>query len=340
MMHMYLSALCRCMLYARYVCKHYPQQQKCTLTDLHVLAAASAPRGETNLGTGWLSHCTNGNTQQKWSLIRKGIGVCAQYGPRQGVIPDLATRCSMGLQPPKRLLQPSQWLSALAVDKISVSRATPTTYIHTMSHWPCISVYEEEVRRALESLQDALDGTHQQLNTRCDNPLPFDNEALNWDDVDNQEVEESDAELDNNDVDITGELQELPNQPDEGPQAERRASPACDAGNPQDQPAILDGTHPIVDGDWHVEEYPLASAGAPLASPNSFTTEDEKGQRNASANGLYAPFQSRMDWEFGRWAKYECISSNALTRLLSIDGISYLIHHIENIMITKDNLVT
>ena len=49
-----------------------------------------------------------------------------------------------------------------------------------------------------------------------------------------------------------------------------------DVGNPQDQPAILDSTHPIVDGDWHIEEYPLASTGTPLASQNSFTTEDEK----------------------------------------------------------------
>ena len=96
-----------------------------------------------------------------------------------------------------------------------------TYHIHTTSHQPCISVYEEEVRRALESLQDALDGTHQQLNVRHDNPLPFNNEALNWDDVDDREVEESDAELDDNDVNITGELQELPNQPNEGPQAER-----------------------------------------------------------------------------------------------------------------------
>lgn len=143
-----------------------------------------------------------------------------------------------------------------------------TYHIYTMSHRPCISAYEDEVRRAVESLQDALDGTHQQLNVGCDNPLPFNNEALNWDDDDNWEVEESYAELDDDGVDITGELQELPNQPNEGPQAERRASPAHDVGNPEDQHAIPD-THPIVDGDWCIEEYPLASK-------NSLTTEDEK----------------------------------------------------------------
>ena len=31
-----------------------------------------------------------------------------------------------------------------------------------------------------------------------------------------------------------------------------------------------------------------------------------------------------MDWKFGQWAKYECISANTLTRLLSIDGVSIL----------------
>jgi hypothetical protein len=191
-----------------------------------------------------------------------------------------------------------------------------TYHIHMTSHQPCISAYEEEVRKVVASLQDASDGAHQQLNEDIITP-PFGAEALNWE-ADNWEGEESDTELDEDGIDITDKLTELPNQPDEGvvskqPQADRQSTSA---------------THRIADKDWHTEEYPLASAGSSFTQ-NHFSTDDEENRRNVSADGVYGPFQSRMNWEFARWAKYESISSNALTRLLSVDGISYLIYHIE-----------
>lgn len=84
-------------------------------------------------------------------------------------------------------------------------------------------------------------------------------------------------------------------------------------------------THPIADTDWCIEEYPLASAGAQFAA----TTDDEESRRNMSTDKLYGPFQSRIGWGLAQWAKYETISSNALTWLLSINGVSYLTYKIE-----------
>ena len=206
-----------------------------------------------------------------------------------------------------------------------------THHITKTSHQPCISSFEVEVRRIEASLQDASDGAHRQPNedmVGCNNTLPFDDEALDWED-DDSEVEESDTEPDEDGVDIIGELQELPNQPDI-PEQERCMTPVGDARNLQDQPTVPD-TYPIDDGDWTFEIYPLDSAGTPLATTDSFAKDDEESRRNVSADDIYGPFESRMDWELARWAKYETISSNALTRLLSIDGVSDLMCHIENL---------
>ena len=190
-----------------------------------------------------------------------------------------------------------------------------TYHIHTISHQPCISAYEEEVRQVVVSLQDISDGMDGQLNEDFITPA-FNDDAFIWED-DDWDIKESDTEDDMEDVDITGELQELPNQPDEGtvpkqPQANRQATLV---------------THPIADKDWSIEEYPLASTGVPLAAKNCLSTGDEKSQSNMSADELYGPFQSRLDWELVQWAKYETISSNALTQLLSINGISCLISY-------------
>ena len=69
--------------------------------DLHVLAVVSVPRGETRLGNQAALH----TLQQKWTLMRKGLGMCMQQGPHQGVMRDFITMHSVDLQP-------SQWSSA------------------------------------------------------------------------------------------------------------------------------------------------------------------------------------------------------------------------------------
>jgi len=52
----------------------------------------------------------------------------------------------------------------------------------------------------------------------------------------------------------------------------------------------------------------------------------DKLKPNASGN-VYAPFASRIDWEFAKWAKSCGVSSRAVTNLLAIEGVcsaSYL----------------
>ncbi|KAF8720245.1 hypothetical protein AX14_011104 [Amanita brunnescens Koide BX004] len=109
---------------------------------------------------------------------------------------------------------------------------------------------------------------------------------------------------DNNDIDIVDIISELPCLPDEDiPEA----APKVDA-------------YPEVDAqDWDIEEYPLASAGAPFAAAPA---NNECNQIKPGTDQIYAPFGSKMDWDFTQWAKSETVSTSALTRLLSIDGIT------------------
>ena len=166
-------------------------------------------------------------------------------------------------------------------------------HVHTTTHLPCITVYEEEVNRVEASLQEPRENE--------------DNEAFDEWDVGNSD--ESNAELDSDDIDVTGEPQALPYQPDEEIPTE---------------PEVQAPPELSVDEDWVIEQFALHSAGAPL------TATDNAGNRsNMGAGGTYAPFVSRIDWELARWAKSETISSNALTRLFSINGVSvFLVCHI------------
>jgi hypothetical protein len=45
----------------------------------------------------------------------------------------------------------------------------------------------------------------------------------------------------------------------------------------------------------------------------------------SSADGLniYAPFSSKLDWEVACWAKMQGLGSNAVTELLSIEGVRF-----------------
>jgi hypothetical protein len=50
---------------------------------------------------------------------------------------------------------------------------------------------------------------------------------------------------------------------------------------------------------------------------------------DASASNLYAPFSSKLDWEFARWAKLHGVGSTSASELMSIEGVSlscYLSH--------------
>ena len=72
----------------------------------------------------------------------------------------------------------------------------------------------------------------------------------------------------------------------------------------------------------YVEKFTRGHAGAP-------TKLDEISDNNRYKNSLrdphnlYAPFASKVDWDFARWAKLRGPSSTAVSELLAVDGVSF-----------------
>ena len=192
-------------------------------------------------------------------------------------------------------------------------------HVHTTSHLPCLTVYNEEVMRTFAKLHNVGMSNMVDEGGPDDawDALPLDDEVLGSDD--DSETEESNAHLNNDDMDITDEVRELPRLPDEDGQA----TPDGHEHDPQGQLSRAPKPDAVTDGDWDIEEYPLATAGAPLGATCHSTTYE--------SNELYAPFQSKLDWELAHWAKCETISSSAVTRLLSISGVSDILCHIETL---------
>ncbi|CDO68115.1 hypothetical protein BN946_scf185044.g23 [Trametes cinnabarina] len=76
----------------------------------------------------------------------------------------------------------------------------------------------------------------------------------------------------------------------------------------------------------HVVRFPGTSAGAPLPAPRARSEyETFKASDTANTSNPYAPFVSRIDWEFARWAKMRGPGSTAVTELLSIKEVSQLL---------------
>ncbi|KAJ7756682.1 hypothetical protein B0H16DRAFT_1662562 [Mycena metata] len=72
-----------------------------------------------------------------------------------------------------------------------------------------------------------------------------------------------------------------------------------------------------------IDKFPGGLAGRPIASPQTQNSEQryESALNNSSASNLYAPFNSKMDWETARWAKLRGSGSTAFTDLLHIEGV-------------------
>jgi len=62
-------------------------------------------------------------------------------------------------------------------------------------------------------------------------------------------------------------------------------------------------------------------AGAPVDDHGIPTNVQYQNDVNNPDDNLYAPFTSKIDWEFARWAKLRGTSETAVTDLLSIDGV-------------------
>ena len=89
--------------------------------------------------------------------------------------------------------------------------------------------------------------------------------------------------------------------------------------------------------DITVVHFPSESAGAPISHQSAY--DSRYGYMhygnivNQDENNIYAPFQSRIDWEFACWAKMRGPGSTAVSELLSIEGVCYF-----SVSITSTNL--
>ncbi|KAJ6450612.1 hypothetical protein C8R45DRAFT_1057188 [Mycena sanguinolenta] len=99
-------------------------------------------------------------------------------------------------------------------------------------------------------------------------------------------------------------------------------------------PAPSRGVRKGIEDRFHhkpiIEKFPGNLAGAPISHDRDSTSEERYRTtfRNDTANP-YAPFRSKRDWEFAKWAKTRGPGSTAFTDLIQIDrvrealGLSY-----------------
>ena len=65
-------------------------------------------------------------------------------------------------------------------------------------------------------------------------------------------------------------------------------------------------------------------AGKALLEAGSSGYAVYEEQVDVESGNIYAPFQSKADWEFARWAKCRGVGSTAASELMGIDGVSYI----------------
>ena len=80
--------------------------------------------------------------------------------------------------------------------------------------------------------------------------------------------------------------------------------------------------------DFYPESFPGWHAGMPTSSGNAlpacFGHEDEP----IPSENPWALFNSKLDWEIAHWAKLRGPGSTAVSDLLSIDGVCFLLQHL------------
>lgn len=72
-----------------------------------------------------------------------------------------------------------------------------------------------------------------------------------------------------------------------------------------------------------VVKYPGTKAGAPVSQTgDGFHRYGTDLGAGGTGDNIWAPFESKIDWEFVRWAKLRGPGSTAVTELLGIEGVS------------------
>jgi hypothetical protein len=76
----------------------------------------------------------------------------------------------------------------------------------------------------------------------------------------------------------------------------------------------------------YITHFPLPTAGAPVSGPSEMPHEhiyEGYSQKIAGSENIYAPFESKLDFDIALWAKMRGSGSTAFTDLLAIDNVGH-----------------
>ncbi|KAJ6495119.1 hypothetical protein C8R45DRAFT_927065 [Mycena sanguinolenta] len=141
------------------------------------------------------------------------------------------------------------------------------------------------------------------------------------------EFEEEGEDAGGSESDAAGEFENgyEPPRPDPPPGGTSEST-ASEPVNTAQIPAPSRGVRKGIEDRFHhkpiIEKFPGNLAGAPISHDRDSTSEERYRTtfRNDTANP-YAPFRSKRDWEFAKWAKTRGPGSTAFTDLIQIDGV-------------------
>jgi hypothetical protein len=114
-------------------------------------------------------------------------------------------------------------------------------------------------------------------------------------------------------------------EPDHPAQHDQQDTEMEDVATPT-APAAVRERRKMAEDRFHetpiIVRYPSERAGEEITDERSPSAEDQYSAALGRSNNIYAPFNSKVDWEVARWAKLRGYGSTAFTDLLKIDGVS------------------
>jgi hypothetical protein len=104
---------------------------------------------------------------------------------------------------------------------------------------------------------------------------------------------------------------------------EETPAPVAGAANALEPPcsARNEAEQSLKDSNIRVTAFPSQNAGVPVQTSNTYHTYGQHQANSGNQSNPYSPFASKLDWEFAYWAKQYGPGSNAITKLLQIDGV-------------------
>ena len=101
--------------------------------------------------------------------------------------------------------------------------------------------------------------------------------------------------------------------------------------NPDNEEEVVheEGGTDVSEGSNHVtiETFPSQFGDAGVAmerGSGSLYRKYNNNRQEALEDNIYAPFKSKLDWDFAQWAKLRGPGSTAINELLNIDGVSMI----------------